>query len=155
MPCSSSGLAQWRRLPLRRADLPAGTALLGPELDRLISHQLPAMFEQRWLPAGHYLSKSHLQALAPAVVAAWLEMEHLAAIAEPALLGGKLRTLAITDVHGRFRPPPAPSPAVGSGRRSSPGNGWLGARHGRLAPGAAGNSESERSPDGAPATPQP
>ena len=82
-----SGSWRFRRTPLRPTSPPALLPLLGPELDRLISHQLPAMFQQRWLPAGHHLSKSHLQALAPAVVAAGLEMEHLAAIADPALLG--------------------------------------------------------------------
>ena len=43
------------------------------------------MFEHRWLPAGHHFPQRHLQRLTPAVVAAGLEMEHLAAIAEPTL----------------------------------------------------------------------
>ena len=126
MACSSSGPAQWWRRPLRLADLPALLALLSPELDRLISHQLPAVFQQRWLPAGHYLSKSHLQALAPAVVAAGLEMEHLAAIAEPALLRRQRRPAGtVRDIHRELlRPPPAPSPSDALARQSSPGSGW-------------------------------
>ena len=98
--CSSSGPAQWWRRPLRRANLHAGSALLSSEIDRLISHQLPAMFEQRWLPSGHYLSKSHLKRLAPAVVAPRLEVQHLTAIADPALLRRQRRSAGtVRDFH--------------------------------------------------------
>jgi uncharacterized protein (DUF924 family) len=34
------------------------------------------------------------------------------------------RTAPVTDVHGLLRPPSAPSPSGGPGRRSSPGSGW-------------------------------
>lgn len=40
------------RAPLGIAGLPVLLALLGPELDRLLASQLPALLEQRWLSAG-------------------------------------------------------------------------------------------------------
>jgi hypothetical protein len=53
-------------------------------------------------------------------------MEHLAAIAEPALLRRQRRPAGtVRDVHRELlRPPPAPIPADGSCRQSSPGSGW-------------------------------
>ena len=72
---------------MRRTGLPALLALLGPELDRLLAPQLPAFLplrgrlrlEQRRLTAGHHLPEGHLQALTPAVVTPWPEVQHLAA----------------------------------------------------------------------------
>ena len=106
--------------------------LLGPEPDRLLTRQLPAFLplrgrlrlEQRRLTAGHHLPEGHLQALTPAVVTPWTEVQHLAAVAQPAFLGRERRSLPVTDVHGPLRPPPAPSPSGGPGRRSNPGSGW-------------------------------
>ena len=68
-----------------RTDLPAGSALLDPELDRFLSPQLPAKVEQQNLPAGLHRSRNQLQALAPAVVVPGLDMERLATVTEPAL----------------------------------------------------------------------
>jgi hypothetical protein len=80
------GDSRWR-YPLGRARLPALLALLGPELDRLLAGQLPALLEQRRLTAGHHFPEGHLQALAPAVVAPWPEVQPLSAVAQPAFLG--------------------------------------------------------------------
>ncbi len=118
------------------ADLPTILPLLGSELCRILPSDLLASLAQRLL-AGDQFDGGYLQALAPAVVAARLGMEYLAAIAEPALLWRRQWAVAIADAHGRLRPPPAPSPAAASCHQSSPGSGVLGARHGRLAPDAA------------------
>ena len=69
------------RDPLRRTRPPSLLPLLAPELDRLLSHQLPAVLKQRRLSARHHFPQSHLQQLTPAVVAPGLEVQHLAAIA--------------------------------------------------------------------------
>jgi hypothetical protein len=62
----------------------------GPELDRLLPGQLPALLEQRRLSAGHHLAEGDLEVLAPAVVTAGLEVEHLAAVADPGLVSGDI-----------------------------------------------------------------
>jgi hypothetical protein len=73
--------------PLGRARIAALLALLGPELDRLLTRQLPALLEQWRLTDGHHLPEGHFKALASAVVAERLEVEHLPAITDPAFLG--------------------------------------------------------------------
>ena len=123
-------------------------ALLGPELDRLLAGQLPAFLplrgrlrlEQWRLTAGHHLPEGHLEALAPAVVTQRLEMQHLAAITNPAFLGRERRAAGpVDDIHLELlRPPPAPNRSGGPCHQSSPGSGMPDARRGRSAPGAAG-----------------
>ncbi len=110
---------------MRRAHLPTSLALLGPELDRLLPADLFAALEQRRL-AGDQLAGGELQGLGVTAVANRVEVQHLAAIAEPALLGGERRPLAGDSAggHGLLRPPPAPSPAAVSCHRSNPGSGW-------------------------------
>ena len=80
--------------------MPAVLVLLGPEPDRLLAGQLPALFEQRRLTAGHQLPQRHLQRLRPALVAQGPEVQHFAAVADPAFSGRERRSLPITDVHG-------------------------------------------------------
>jgi len=68
------------------------------------------------------------QRLAPAVVTARLEMEHLTAITEPALLRRQRRQAGtVRDVPRELlRPPLAPIPFGAPGRQSSPDSGILG-----------------------------
>jgi hypothetical protein len=122
---ASPGLQSRWRLSLGRADLPTSLPLLGPELDRLLAGDLLAALEQRRL-AGDQFATGELQRPGVAAVADGAEVQHLAAITEPALLGGERRPLAgdSAGVHGLLRPPPVPSPAAGSCRRSNPGSGW-------------------------------
>lgn len=74
----------WRR-PLRRADLPTSLPLLGPEPDRFLAGDLLAALEQRHL-AGDQFAAGELQGLGVTALANRIEVQHLAAIAEPALL---------------------------------------------------------------------
>ena len=67
--------------------------LLGPELDRLHAGDLLAALEQRRL-AGDEFAGGELQHLGEAGVADGTEVQHLAAIAEPTVPGGKRRALA-------------------------------------------------------------
>jgi len=85
------------RQPLGFTGLPTLLALLGPELDRLLTRQLPALLEQRRLPGRHHLPKGQLQRLAPAVVAERLEVEQLPAIADPAVLRRERRAAGPAD----------------------------------------------------------
>jgi hypothetical protein len=85
----------------RKTDLPTGETLLGPEIDGLCVAELLVVLEQRRLYTGHHLSEGEFQVLVPAVVAARLELEHLAAGAEPAVLRRQRRGLSCdgTRVH--------------------------------------------------------
>ena len=55
--------------------------------------------QEQWRLAGNQLPENHPQRLAPAGVAAWLEVNHLKVIAEQALLRRQRRSLAVTNVH--------------------------------------------------------
>jgi hypothetical protein len=70
----------------RRTDLPTGETLLGLEIDGLCVAELLVVLEQRRLYTGHHLPEGEFQLLVPAIVAARLELKHLAAGAEPAVL---------------------------------------------------------------------
>lgn len=73
-----------RRLP-EFADLPTHLALLGPELDRFLTRDLLAALQQGRL-ARDQLAPGELQRLRDVLLADRLEVQHLAAIAQPAVL---------------------------------------------------------------------
>ena len=66
-----------------------------PERDGFHPAQLPAEFEERSLLARKPLAAGHVQGLAPPIPAGCSEMQHLATIADPAILRGERRGLAI------------------------------------------------------------
>lgn len=111
-----------RRIPLRRAGSPTLPPQAPPELQGLLPAEFPAVFEQGLRLVGDPFAAGHLQGLAPAVPAGRAEMQDVLAIADPALLRRERRSRPIGDVHEPLRPPPAPSPAGGSGLRSSCGS---------------------------------
>ena len=74
-------------MPLRLCALPALFLLLGPELEGLLPTELQPAFQERNGLIRQQLPNRHLQLLTPAVPAAGPEVEQLAAIAEPGLLG--------------------------------------------------------------------
>ena len=102
-----SGSWRLRRTPLRPTSPPALLPLLGPELDRLLPSDLLAALplsgrlrlEQRRL-AGDQFAGGELQGLGVAAVANRFEIEHLTAIADPALPGRERWPLPFTNVHG-------------------------------------------------------
>ena len=102
-------IARFGRFPHRNAAL--GRLSAAGELLAFLPLRGRLRLEQRRLTAGHHLPDGHFQALAPAVVAERLEVQHLAAIAQPALLRREWRPFLVTDVHGLLRPPLVPSPA--------------------------------------------
>ena len=92
--CSSLEAGR-RRPPLRRTGLPALLALGDPELEGFFPAQLPAPFEQRWLPIGHHFPEGHLHRLVTAIPEGGPEVQHLAAVADPRLLGRQRRPVPL------------------------------------------------------------
>jgi hypothetical protein len=90
---------------LRRTRFPALQSHAAPEADRLLAAQLPAAFQKRYLLPGDQLADGDLEVLLPAVVAARLEVEHLAPVTEPALLGRKRRSVAVSNSSRHLRRP--------------------------------------------------
>jgi hypothetical protein len=94
---------------------PSPPCAFQPRLDRCLPGELPAVLGQRHRLTRQQLPHRHFQLLTPAITAAGPEVEHLAAVAEPGLLGrqgGRLLALP-------FKPPQAPSPDGGAGLLSS------------------------------------
>jgi hypothetical protein len=73
--------------PLGTTRGPALLSLFTPKLDRRFPGEFPAVFEQRHWLSGQQLPDRDLQLLTPAIPAGRTEVEHLAAITDPALLG--------------------------------------------------------------------
>jgi hypothetical protein len=90
------------QLPLRRGGQPALLALLRPELQRLLATEIqppPPLcgrlrLEQRHRPTRQQFPHRVLHRLVPAIPANGSEVQHLAAIAEPAVAGRGRRPVA-------------------------------------------------------------
>jgi len=82
---SSSCPRRWRRMPLGCTGPPPLLALLAPELDGLFTAEFLAVLEQRHRLIRQQFAAGHLQSLAPAIPVGRSEVEHAAAVAEPAL----------------------------------------------------------------------
>jgi len=109
-----------RWLPLRRCHLPTLLALTGPELEGLIAAELQPPFEQRHRLIRKQLPHGDLQSLGPAIPPGRPEVEDLATIADPALLGREGRPLAVAGDRGWLMPTQVPSPVASPCRPSSP-----------------------------------
>jgi len=99
-PCSiSTSCRQLGRMPQRFCDLPALLPLLCPKLEGLLPPELEAPLEQRHRLIRQQLPHRDFELLTPAIPAAWPEVEHMAAIAEPGLLGRQRRPVAGSTAH--------------------------------------------------------
>ena len=77
---------------------PSPPCAFQPRLDRCLPGELPAVLGQRHRLTRQQLPHRHFQLLTPAITAAGPEVEHLAAVAEPGLLGRQGRPVAGSTV---------------------------------------------------------
>ena len=77
--------------PLRRTGFPALLLFAPPELDRLLTAELLAAFEQRHRLIRQQLSGCQLQPLHPAIPAGGPKVQNLPSVADPALPGRERR----------------------------------------------------------------
>ncbi|MFM7465945.1 MAG: hypothetical protein ACKO28_10845 [Cyanobium sp.] len=65
-----------------------------PELDGLLPADLSPMLEKGGGLTRDQFTAGELQRLAPSIPTGWPEMQHLASIADPSILGGEGRPVA-------------------------------------------------------------